>query len=74
MKDHRTEDQQLLDSVKLTGIKSALVDEVRRRLWAARLACEVAGQDSLKDFRDQLLIAREALHAAEVCYIEWYNL
>jgi len=71
---NRTEDQQLIESVKLTGIKSALFDEVRRRLHAANRACEEGAKDSFKDFRNQLQIARDALHAAEVCYIEWYNL
>lgn len=69
-----TEDQQLIDSLKLTGIKNALFEEIQRRLWAARSACDEARQDDLKDFRDQLQIAREALRVAEVCYIKWYNL
>lgn len=71
---NRTEDQQLIDQVKLDGIRTALHREISNRLFSAKLALECAQKDSLKDFRDQLLIAQQAMHAAEICYREWYNL
>jgi hypothetical protein len=70
----RPEDEQtLIDAIKRRGIKSALFDAIGTRLWNAKTACEEGRKDTLKDFRNQLDVARQALNEAEILYREWYN-